>query len=140
ISQNRRRRRTGRNRAPGGGAPAVKLIALLRDSFREALDRKIFAAMLLLSGLVTLFLASISYRRITLEEEVQATARLMTFSMSFNPHGAKPTYTIESFRQTNDAIEPWHGDYAFDWVVKCDDPGAFKQIPFTKVRDVRHIL
>ena len=33
----------------------MKLLAMLRDSLREAVDRKIFAAMLVLSGLLTLF-------------------------------------------------------------------------------------
>ena len=36
----------------------MKMVALLKDSCREALDRKIFAAMLLLSGLLTLFVLS----------------------------------------------------------------------------------
>jgi ABC-type transport system involved in multi-copper enzyme maturation permease subunit len=101
----------------------VKLLALLKDSLREAVDRKIFAAMLVLSGLLTLFVFSISYRTITLEDDLQTAVGTMTWGMSFNPHLGKPTFRIENFRQTNDAKEPWLGDYQFDWVAEATDLG-----------------
>jgi hypothetical protein len=99
----------------------MKLFAMLKDSLREAVDRKIFAAMLVLSGLLTLFVASISYRPIALEDDLQAVARAMTWGMSFNPHLGKLEFRVENFRQTNDAREPWRGDYEFDWVGEAED-------------------
>jgi hypothetical protein len=99
----------------------MKLIALLKDSLREAVDRKIFAAMLVLGGLLTLFVASISYRPITLEDDLQTAVRMMTWGMSYNPHLGKPEFRIENFRQTNDAREPWRGDYQFDWVGEAKE-------------------
>ena len=117
----------------------MKLAALLKDSFREALDRKIFAAMLLLSGLLTLFVLSISFHRITLEEELQSTTRQLSFFTGLNPHVGKATYGIENFKQTNDATEPWLGDYQFDWVVKVDALDKLGQLPMTSRRDVRAI-
>jgi hypothetical protein len=106
----------------------VKLLALLKDSLREAVDRKIFAAMLVLSGLLTLFVASISYRPITLEEELTAEAGRMTWIGGFGPHAAAGAeFRVENFRQTNDAKDPWRGDYQFDWVVSAKD---MSKVPF----------
>lgn len=118
----------------------MKLTALLKDSFREAVDRKIFAAMLVLSGLLILFVASISFQRITLEEELQSTTRQLSFFTGLNPHIGKATYSIENFQQTNDAVEPWKGDYRFDWVVKVDAADKLRQLPMTSRRDVKHIM
>lgn len=102
----------------------MKLLAILRDSFREAVDHKIFVAMLVLSGLLMLFVASIAYRPITLEEEVKAGADQMTFWAGIGPHAAAGAeFKVENFRQTNDAPEPWRGDYQFDWVVTAKDFG-----------------
>jgi hypothetical protein len=118
----------------------MKLLAMLRDSLREAVDRKIFAAMLVLSGLLTLFVASISYRPITLEDDLKSHTGWMTWGMSFNPHLGKVEFRIENFRQTNDAREPWHGNYAFDWVVEAED---LKKLPPglpTTQRDVRRAM
>jgi hypothetical protein len=104
----------------------MKLLAMLKDSLREALDRKIFAAMLILGGLLTLFIASISYRPITLEDDLKNAAGMMTWGMSMNPHIGKVEFRIENFRQTNDAREPWHGNYEFDWVGEAED---IKKLP-----------
>lgn len=117
----------------------MKLVALLKDSYREARDRKIFAAMLVLSGLLTLFILSISFKPIALQEELNSFARQMNFWMHFDPHSATTNIAIENFRQTNDAKEAWHGDYAFDWVVKAKDADALKHFPFAKQREVRQI-
>ncbi len=118
----------------------MKLLAMLKDSLREALDRKIFAAMLVLSGLLTLFVASISFRPITLEDDLNTALRMMTWGMSFNPHLGKPEFRIENVRQTNDAKEPWHGDYQFDWVAEAQDLSKLPPgLPTTR-RDVRRFL
>jgi hypothetical protein len=113
---------------------------MLKDSLREAVDRKIFAAMLVLSGLLTLFVASISYRPITLEDELSTAARAMAWGMSFNPHLGNPTFAVENFTQTNDAPEPWRGDYRFDWVASAKDAESLKQLPFTTRKSVRSDL
>jgi hypothetical protein len=118
----------------------VKLIALLKDSYREAVDRKIFFAMLILTGLLTVFIASISLRRITVEDELRTVAGQLTWGMSFDPTMEKPTFAVENFRQTNDAAEPWHGDYGFEWVVKAHEPDTLKRLPMAKRGEVRQLL
>ena len=115
----------------------MKLPALLKDSLREALDRKIFAAMLILGGLLTLVVASISYRPITVEEEVQAAARQWQFLTGMHQDTGKPTYAIEGFSQTNASTEPWRGDYQFVWTVTAKDADSLKHLPFTTRDQVR---
>ena len=83
----------------------MKLIALLKDSYREAVDRKIFFAMLILTGLLTVFIASISFRRITVEDELRTVAGQLAWGMSFDPTVGKPTFAVENFRQTNDTAD-----------------------------------
>jgi ABC-type transport system involved in multi-copper enzyme maturation permease subunit len=118
----------------------MKLIALLKDSYREAIDRKIFLAMLILTGLLTVFIASISFRRITVEDELRTVAGQLAWGMSFDPTMGKPTFDVENFRQTNDAAEPWHGDYGFDWVVRAKDSDTLKRLPMAKRGDVRQLI
>jgi hypothetical protein len=118
----------------------MKLTALLKDSYREAVDRKIFVVMLGLSGLLALFVASISFRMITVEDELRTAASQITWGMSFDPGMGKPTFAIENFRQTNDAAEPWRGDYHFEWVVKAGDADKLKRLPLAKHREVRDLV
>jgi hypothetical protein len=116
------------------------MVALLKDSCREALDRKIFAAMLLLSGLLTLFVLSISFRQITIEDELGGAAGRLTWGLSFNPMLGQPAYAVENFQQTNDAREPWHGDYRFEWVVQAKDADKLKQLPMARHKEVRQLM
>lgn len=119
----------------------MKLWALLKDSYREAVDRKIFLVMLILSGLLTLFVLSISYRMLTVDEELNSFAGLMTFTQQMNPHLGHPKFSIENFEQTNQATEPWNGNYRFDWVVSADDAEKLKQVPMTSEDEVReHVM
>jgi hypothetical protein len=118
----------------------VKMVALLKDSCREALDRKIFAAMLILSGLLTLFVLSVSFRQITVEDELRAVAGQLTWGLSFNPVLGQPNYAVENFQQTNDAREPWHGDYRLEWVVRAKDADALKQLPMARLKEVRQLM
>ncbi|MFO0809953.1 MAG: ABC transporter permease subunit [Gemmataceae bacterium] len=118
----------------------MKLVALLKDSCREAIDRKIFAAMLVLSGLVTLFVASISFRQISLEDELKSTTGQISYFMRMDPNLGKPTFAIENFRQTNDAAEPWKGDYSFDWVITVNDADKLKRVPLATRYQVKKMI
>ena len=52
----------------------MKFLAILKDSFREAIDAKIFSFMVGLSLLVVLFLFSFSFRPVSAEEEIRRSA------------------------------------------------------------------
>src|SRR5204863_1444105 len=103
-------------------------------------DGKIFAVRLGLSGLLALFVGSISFRRISVEDELRTTASQITWGMSFGPGLGKPTFTVENFRQTNDAAEPWRGDYHFEWAVKAGDADKLKRLPLAQRREVRDLV
>jgi hypothetical protein len=118
----------------------MKMAALLKDSLREARDRKIFAAMLLLSGLLILFVLSISFRPITLQDELTSTTKMMTWALGMNPHLGKAQYQIENFRQTNGDVEPWKGDYQFDWVIKAEAVDKLGAGQLNTRREVRQFV
>src|SRR5262245_13382352 len=46
---------------PGMRGWSVKFLAILRDSFREAVDSKVFSVMLALSGVLMVVVASMSF-------------------------------------------------------------------------------
>jgi ABC-type transport system involved in multi-copper enzyme maturation permease subunit len=100
----------------------MKYLAILRDSFRESLDSKILYVTGILSGLVILFIASISIRPLTMVEELQARARLLEFILGSRQPGMK--VEVQNFRQTNDASEPWNGDYQFTFVLTTPLPAG----------------
>jgi ABC-type transport system involved in multi-copper enzyme maturation permease subunit len=102
----------------------MKPFAILRDSLREALDTKVFYVMVALSLLVVLVVASISYKPLGVEEEMNRFAEQLTWRIGMRTKGQMPTQvSVEEFQQTNDApaSEPWHGDYRFNLVWKFPD-------------------
>lgn len=96
----------------------MKYLAILRDSFREAIDAKVFYVMLALSSLMILFVGSISYRPVTMEEEMRHLTEMLNWIGSVQQLRAAPRYEVADFRRLNDAAEPWRGDYRFDFRVQ----------------------
>src|SRR5271156_4524496 len=98
----------------------MKVLAILKDSFYETLDSKVFFVMAGLSGLLMLLIASVSFRPVTFEEELKQLTRFLTV-MSGGTFGSSPLHVdIVDFQQVNDAVEPWRGDYRF--TVKVQVP------------------
>src|SRR5260370_39819778 len=82
--------------------------------------------MLAFSFVLVLLTASISFRPMTLE---QSLARLPSqFNTIYGlvpqqPGMPKPpTYAIENYRQTNDAPNPWDGEYSWEFVLTFQTP------------------
>ncbi|MBV9122806.1 MAG: ABC transporter permease [Planctomycetes bacterium] len=88
----------------------MKNLAILKDSFREAVDTKVFYFMLGLSCLAILFIGSLSFKPITVQGEVEDKIGLLN---RFVPGEGGPRWAISDFQQTNDATKPWEGDYHF---------------------------
>src|SRR5436305_15334940 len=103
----------------------MRYFAILKDSFREATDSKILYVMFGLAGLLMLFLSSLSFRPLSMQEYVEGFANQLNFifrlQATSSGRGQDITLAIENFRQTNDAPEPWHGDYEFDYVLRFPD-------------------
>src|SRR5436305_1048567 len=95
----------------------MKFFVILKDSYREAVDGKVFQAMLVLSALFILFVSSISYKPLTLRDALDRKFGIINYLTSLNAAAGAPQFTIENYRVTNDAAEPWNADYELDFVV-----------------------
>ena len=94
----------------------MKFVAILKDSVREAMDSKVFYVMIGLSALTVLFVASISYQPVSVENDLTRMTQSLTFLMARQSHGMPAlSIRIEDFKQTNDtpSDEPWLADYRF---------------------------
>lgn len=121
-----------------------QFIAVLKDSYREARDGWIIYMMLAFSVLVILLVASITYRPMTMEQVVnKGPERFNSLVGLFVQPGQPkpPKLAIENFRQTNDAVEPWFGDYSWDFVVvfasEKDAVEGKKNFPLAQLEFVR---
>jgi ABC-type transport system involved in multi-copper enzyme maturation permease subunit len=103
----------------------MKFLAILKDSLREALDTKVFYVMVGFSLLVILFVGSVGYRPVSVEEEVRHNMERMTWIMQRifekNNLGQPPRYDIKDFEQTNPGAPPWETGYRFAMTVEFAD-------------------
>jgi ABC-type transport system involved in multi-copper enzyme maturation permease subunit len=106
----------------------MKALAILRDSLREAIDTKVFYVMMTLSGLLILLVASLSFRRLTVEDDLAQLTGTINWAVGLSPQSGLPRLAYEDFRQTNDAAEPWKGDYAFTFVMEFPDEARAKEV------------
>jgi ABC-type transport system involved in multi-copper enzyme maturation permease subunit len=95
----------------------MKYLAILKDSLREAIDTKVFYVMVGLSGLLMLFIASISFRPLSMEEELKVGFRQFNWLLSLQAQNQAQKdslrFEISDFEQLRDGGEPWLGDYRF---------------------------
>ncbi len=107
----------------------MKFLSILKDSYREAVDGKIFQAMIVLAVLFILFIASISYRPVTLDEEIGRRFRIVNRMLSFGQGNKGATkIEVENFRIANGATEPWNSDYELDIVTTTPDEATLTEI------------
>jgi hypothetical protein len=114
----------------------VKYIAILRDSFREAVDSKVLYATGTLTALLLLLVGSVSLKPLTMQEEVEARASQLTtiFGLQGRSAGVNATCEVEDFQRLNDAAEPWNGAYRFTYVISLSEPVPdLARLPFTRV-------
>jgi len=110
----------------------VKYVAILKDSFREAIDSKVFIAMLAVSALVILLIGSVGYKPISVQDDLSRMTQLTSWGMMRHFKGAQaPSLRIEDFQQTNDAPadQPWRADYRFRFVWEFPDKTDAAQVP-----------
>jgi ABC-type transport system involved in multi-copper enzyme maturation permease subunit len=104
----------------------MKFLAILKDSLREALDTKVFYVMVGFSLLVVLFVGSVGYRPVSVEEKARRNMFLMTWVLqhSFEKHKlseAAPVFDVKDFEQTNPGAPPWQTGYRFFLTVEFPD-------------------
>src|SRR5262249_17029899 len=93
----------------------------LKDSVREAIDTKVFYATVIVSLLIVLLTASVTYRQVPTEEQFRRFTSTMNWVSGYAMPGKPISYDIVDFRQTNEAEEPWRGDYRFTLRVVVAD-------------------
>lgn len=105
----------------------MQFLAFLKDSFREARNGWVLQAMLVLSAILVLFVASISFTPTTVQRNVEVPLGMMNWSFRNNPAFAGTKLEIDNYRESNPA-EPWNSDYAFDFVVSAGSAEQLKKI------------
>jgi ABC-type transport system involved in multi-copper enzyme maturation permease subunit len=101
----------------------MKFFAILRDSLRETLDVKLFYVMVGLSLLVVLFVGSVTYRPVSVQQQIEFIGRILNAGlaaqMASRPETQNMTlrFDFENFQQHGHESEPWLADYSFDYVV-----------------------
>jgi ABC-type transport system involved in multi-copper enzyme maturation permease subunit len=95
----------------------MKYFAILRDSLRETIDAKVLYVMVALSILVMVVVASVSYRPLSMEEELRfglGTINWLLRTQAQNQGGQKAIqFELKDLERTNEGTEPWTGDYRY---------------------------
>ena len=122
----------------------MKYLAILRDSVREALDTKVLYVMAGLSCLLILVIASISFKPVSVEDDLKQFTGTFNWVMGLASQGRPaPHFGYEDFRQTNVGANPWKGDYSFTVVMDFPDETIAKQVkkqPGSSPRDLKRGL
>jgi ABC-type transport system involved in multi-copper enzyme maturation permease subunit len=115
----------------------MKYLAILRDSVREAMDTTVFYVTAGLSLLLILIVASVSFRPLSVAEDVDNLTGTFNWAFRFNKMQgiAVAEFQHGDVRQLNPGVEPWKGDYAFNVSVTWpDEKKKFQQMNPTWLR------
>ncbi len=107
----------------------MKYLAILKDCVLEALDTKVFYVMVGLSCLVLVVIGSVSYKPVSVEDEVRSFATKLTWAISFQAKDKAdkmPRIEVADFEQTNPDGPPTERDYAFTLIFRMPDPEMAK--------------
>jgi ABC-type transport system involved in multi-copper enzyme maturation permease subunit len=112
----------------------MKYIAILKDSLREAIDLKVFYAMLALSLILIVLVGSIGFRSVEGEEALPAMLKNGQFASVSPERGKSPSLfakrrlaadcRISNIKQLTDATAPSARDYAFTLTIDEYTPFA----------------
>src|SRR5262249_35688896 len=114
----------------------MKLLAILKDSLREALDTKVLYVTVGLSLPVLLVLSSMYFRPVPVEEQLKRGTELMTWVSGLGSQGRGPRYDILEFQQTNAPTDPWNGNYEFLFVISLGTKEEAEEIGKAKIFSV----
>ena len=98
----------------------MQFLAILRDSLRETLDSKLFHVMVGLSLLLSLFVGSVTYRPVSMEQQVRLLTDLLNLQLrnQEQTRGLDLRLDVEDFQRLDDRPEPWLGSYRFTYRLK----------------------
>jgi ABC-type transport system involved in multi-copper enzyme maturation permease subunit len=109
----------------------MKYLAILKDSYREAIDTKVFYVMAGLSGVLILLIASISFRPVPAEEALASIVRQSEFQLVYPDRGrglmpefVPVHYEVKDVKALTQAATPEAQDYRFTLAVHEMGPGS----------------
>ena len=109
----------------------MKFLAILKDSLREAIDTKVFYVMVGFSLLVVLFVGSIGYRPVSVEDQARLNMARMSWILQHNFErlklGSAPVFDVKDFEQTNPGAPPWETGYRFALLVEFSNAETAEQ-------------
>jgi ABC-type transport system involved in multi-copper enzyme maturation permease subunit len=114
--------------------------AILKDSFREAIDTKVFYVMLGLSGLLILLIGSVSFRPVPVQEQLEGLAQTLNWVLRLQAQGKPMRCEIRDFHQDHEDREPWQRDYRFKFAVIFPDAMTATMLSRQLRRDFRQLL
>src|SRR4051794_41093572 len=98
----------------------MKYLAILKDSFREAVDAKVFFVLVGLSGLLILLAVTTSFTPQPADEGLQTLVRqfedLSMRFMGMKSEGAV-SYQVNDIDNLNAGGKPWDAEYQFNLLV-----------------------
>jgi ABC-type transport system involved in multi-copper enzyme maturation permease subunit len=116
----------------------MKYLAILKDSMREAIDTKVFYAMLAMSLVLIVLVGSIGFRPIEGAEALPAMLRTGQFTSVSPERGKSPSLfakrrmlasvNISGIKQLTDASAPSARDYAFTLTIDEQMPFALDDV------------
>jgi ABC-type transport system involved in multi-copper enzyme maturation permease subunit len=116
---------------------AMKYLAILKDSLREAIDTKVMYFMIALSIILMLFIASIGYRPVPAEDAIPSIVNERAFRMVIPERGKSNTIiqkqwmgsqmSVSNIRQLTEASAPSARDYSFTLTIRENHPFELHQ-------------
>ncbi|MGL6074541.1 MAG: ABC transporter permease [Fimbriiglobus sp.] len=106
-----------------------KFIAMLRDSYKEAVSGWMLQVMLVFAVLLMVFIASIGFRPMSMGEFAGRPLQLINRGLPSTPDYAKygsPVFGVENYKAGNES-EPWNGTHEFDFVITCPDAASLEK-------------
>jgi hypothetical protein len=121
----------------------MKFLAILKDSYREAVSGWVLQVMLVVSGLLMLFVASLSFRLVSLETALENSFGAINWAARKNPALGGTQFVVENMWASK-PDEPWRSDYKFDIVVRAPGPEQLQRakesgLPVNR-REIRMLL
>src|SRR5580693_8288935 len=112
----------------------MKYLAILKDSMREAIDTKVFYAMLALALILIIIVASLGFRPVEAADALPAMVRTGQFLTVSAEHGKSPSLfakrriqadaKISDIKQLTDASAASARDYSFKLTINESVPFA----------------
>ena len=102
------------------------LIAILKDSYREAVSGWVLQGMMILVALFLLFVLSVSFRLMQVDEVLNGRFNIFNTLVGGNPQFGSPKIRVENATAANKDA-PWASAHQFDVVITCPTLADFEK-------------